>query len=139
MINPDVAIALDVTFAPQAGVSGDDTNEMGVGPALSFGPNFHIKLHNAIRDAAATIELTVQEDIITGRSGTDAWAIQVSQLGVPTALLNVPIRNMHSPIETADMRDIERAGRLLAHFIAGLDENFLASIDWKRVDVSETA
>jgi putative aminopeptidase FrvX len=46
---------------------------------------------------------------------------------------------MHSPIETADMRDIERAGRLLAHFIAGLDENFLASIDWKRVDVSETA
>jgi endoglucanase len=50
--------------------------------------------------------------------------------GIPTALLGVPLRNMHSPVETVDLRDIERAGRLLAQFIASLDGDFLKTIDW---------
>ncbi|MEL6270384.1 MAG: M42 family peptidase [Chloroflexota bacterium] len=131
LIDPDVAIALDVTFAPQAGVSGDDTSEMGSGPTLSIGPNFHIKLHAAIKDAAAALEMPIQDDVLSGRSGTDAWAIQVARLGVPTALLSVALRNMHSPVETIDLRDVERMGRLLAHFIASLDSDFLAAIDWQ--------
>ncbi|MEM6530209.1 MAG: M20/M25/M40 family metallo-hydrolase [Chloroflexota bacterium] len=130
MIEPDVAVALDVTFAPQAGVSGDDTSEIGGGPTLSIGPNFHGKLRGAIKQAAAALEMPMQDDVLSGRSGTDAWAIQVSRQGVPTALLSVPLRNMHSPVETADIRDIERTGRLLAHFIAGLDADFLAAIDF---------
>lgn len=138
-INPDVAIALDVGFAAQPGVSADESLELGGGPALSFGPNFHIKLFEAIHDTAKSLEMKLQDDITPGRSGTDAWAIQVSHQGVPTALLNVPLRNMHSPIETADLRDIERAGRLLAHFIAGLDENFLSTIDWTRPQTDAAA
>ncbi len=131
MIDPDVAIALDVTFAAQPGNTGNGTVELGGGPALSFGPNFHVKLFHAIQEQAKVLEMTLQDDIITGRSGTDAWSIQVARVGVPTALVSVPVRNMHSPVETLDVRDIERAGRLLAHFIAGLDNDFLASIDWK--------
>ena len=130
-IDPDIAIALDVTFGKQPGVNGPDAVDVGGGPALSYGPNFHIRLYDAIQDTAKTLEMSLQDDVITGRSGTDAWGIQVARLGIPTALLNVPVRNMHSPVETVDMRDIERAGRLLAHFIAGLDADFLASIDWK--------
>jgi endoglucanase len=136
-IDPDVAIALDVTFAAQPGVNNDEATDLGGGPALSFGPNFHIKLYEAIKGSAAELEMTLQDDIITGRSGTDAWAIQVARQGVPTALLNVPIRNMHSSVETVDLRDIERAGRLLAHFIGGLDADFLASIDWKAAEATE--
>jgi len=131
-IDPDVAIALDVTFGKQPGVTGDDSQEVGGGPALSFGPNFHVRLYEAIQESAKSLEMDLQDDIITGRSGTDAWGIQVARLGVPTALLNVPLRNMHSPVETVDMRDVARAGRLLAHFIGGLDADFMASIDWKR-------
>lgn len=134
LINPDVAIALDVTFATQPGVNGSGTVELSGGPALAFGPNFHIKLYHAIKAAATDLELPLQEDIITGRSGTDAWGIQVSRAGVPTALLSVPLRNMHSTIETLDVREIERAGRLLAHFITRLDADFLASIDWKQTE-----
>lgn len=138
-IDPDVAIALDVTFASQPGFNGNGAVELGGGPALSFGPNFHMKLFDKIKASAKELEMTLQDDIITGRSGTDAWAIQVARGGVPTALLNVPVRSMHSPVETVDLRDIERAGRLLAHFIAGLDANFLAAIDWKTVTAETEA
>jgi endoglucanase len=56
---------------------------------------------------------------------------------VPTALLEVPLRNMHSPVETCDLRDIERAGRLMAHFIASLDADFLQAIDWEDLKEKE--
>lgn len=129
-IQPDIAIALDVTFAPQPGVDGDDTCEMNGGPAIGIGPNFHPKLVEKIKDTARAYEIKTQDDILPGASGTDAWSIQVALEGIPTALLSIPIRNMHSPVETVDLRDIERTGRLLAHFIAGLDDNFLKAIDW---------
>ncbi len=130
MLNPDIAIALDVTFAPQPGVDSDSTCEMGAGPGIGVGPNFHIKLYDKIRDTAKRAEIKLQDDIIPAASGTDAWAIQVAQAGIPTALLEIPLRNMHSPVETADMRDIERLGRVLALFIADLDADFLRAIDW---------
>lgn len=132
---PDIAIALDVTFAPQPGVDSTATCEMGGGPGIGIGPNFHPLLLDKIRATAARHEINLQDDVLPGNSGTDAWAIQVAREGVPTALLEVPIRNMHSPVETADVRDIERTGRLLAHFIAGLDADFLAAIAWPGLEV----
>lgn len=129
-IAPDIAIALDVTFAPQPGMDADSAIEMSGGPGIGVGPNFHVRLFDRLRETAARHEIRLQDDLLTGNSGTDAWAIQVAREGVPTALLEVPIRNMHSPVETLDLRDIERAGRLMAHFIAELDDRFLAAIDW---------
>lgn len=130
-VDPDVAIALDVTFAKQPGVGeGDGAVALGSGPAIGLGPNFHPKLLDSLRDAAKRIELPFTIDPLPGRSGTDAWAIQVARQGVPTALLSVPIRNMHSPIEMLDLDDIRRAGRLLAEFIAGLEADFLTTIAW---------
>jgi endoglucanase len=134
-IQPDIAIALDVCFAPQAGVDGDDTCELGGGPGIGIGPNFHPKLVDKIKETARAYEIKLQDDHIPGASGTDAWTIQVALEGIPTALLEVPVRNMHSPVETVDLRDIERGGRLLAQFIAGLDADFLAAIDWDDLKV----
>jgi endoglucanase len=127
-IRPDIAIALDVTFGKQPGVDSDTSSELGSGPVLGLGPNFHLKLNEQLRKTAKSIEMRLQDEPIHGNSGTDAWAIQVSQGGVPTALISIPIRNMHSPVETVDLRDIERAGRLLAQFIAGLEDDFLLTI-----------
>ncbi|MEL6526111.1 MAG: hypothetical protein AAFQ07_10425, partial [Chloroflexota bacterium] len=70
--------------------------------------------------------------------GTDAWAIQVARDGIPTALLSLPIRNMHSPVETADLNDLKRTGRLLAHFIASLDADFMSAIDYNTAPEKET-
>lgn len=129
-IQPDIAIALDVTFAPQPGVNGDETCEMGAGPALGIGANFHPRLVEKIKETASREEIKLQDDVIPGNSGTDAWSIQVSLEGIPTALLEVPLRNMHSPVETIELKDVERLGRLLALFIADLDADFLAALDW---------
>jgi endoglucanase len=136
-VQPDIAIALDVTFGAQPGVDADTASEVGGGPVVSTGPNFHVKLVEKIKETARSNEFKFQDDVIPGASGTDAWAIQVAREGIPTALLSIAIRNMHSPVETLDIRDITRTGRLMARFIAGLDAEFLAAIDWD--DLKEPA
>lgn len=137
-IQPDIAIALDVTFADQPGVDTDSASEIGGGPVLGIGPNFHEKLRKQIKETGRYHEIKIQDDPIAGASGTDAWAIQVARQGVPTALLSIPLRNMHSPVEMLDLNDIERTGRLLAHFIAQLDADFLATIDWDELKEETT-
>lgn len=137
---PDIAIALDVTFAKQPGVSENEAPfSLGGGPPISLGPNFHPKLFERLRDTAKALEMTVNIDPLPGRSGTDAWAIQVARSGVPTALVNIPLRNMHSPVEMVDLNDIKRAGRLLAEFITGLEADFLSKIAWDNPLEEETA
>ena len=126
-IQPDCAIALDVGFAEQPGVT-PGAGKLGDGPQLGIGANFHPKMVKRLQDVAAYYDIKWQADIMPARTGTDAWAIQVSRGGVPTALLSIPLRNMHSPVETLDLKDIERCGRLLAHFIAELDESFISSL-----------
>ncbi len=138
-IKPDIAIALDVGFAEQPGIESDEAITMGGGPSLGIGPNFHIRLNEKIEEVANYHEIKMQTETLPGRSGTDAWAIQVSQHGIPTALFSLPLRNMHSPVETLDLNDIERTGRLLAHVIASLDADFLATIDWKDLNEQETS
>jgi endoglucanase len=70
-------------------------------------------------------EIRYQVDPIPGRSGTDAWAIQVTREGVPTALISLPLRYMHQPVEMLAVEDVERAGRWLAGFIGNLEPDFL--------------
>jgi len=137
-IKPDIAIALDVTFAPQPGVDVDNTREMNGGPALGVGANFHPGLNEKIRETARRAEIKMQEEIVPAGSGTDAWSIQVALQGIPTALFSIPIRNMHSPVETVDLRDITRTGRLMAQFIADLDADFLSAIEWSDLKVDAT-
>ncbi|MCY3978212.1 MAG: M42 family metallopeptidase [Chloroflexi bacterium] len=122
-IEPDCAIALDVGFAEQPGVK--TAIKLGGGPLMGIGANFHPKMVRRLQDIAAYYDIKWQADIIPARAGYDSWAIQVSRGGVPTALLGIPLRNMHSPVETLDLKDIERTGRLLAHFICALDDEFV--------------
>lgn len=124
-IAPDVAIAIDVTFGDQNGVSGDRTLGMGKGPAIGIGPNFHPRLVRSLADTAGKLEMPYQMDPTPGHSGTDAWPIQVAREGIPTALLSIPLRYMHTPVETVSLKDVERTGRLMAEFIASLDDEFL--------------
>ncbi len=121
-ISPDVAIALDVSHADMHGVTDPGSLELGKGPGVAFGPNIHPRLYEFLVETAQRYEVPYQVDAVPGRSGTDAWAIQVSRSGVPTGLLSIPLRYMHNPVETLDLGDIRRAGRLLALTIARLDD-----------------
>lgn len=131
---PDVGIAIDVTFGNQPRVSEAESVSMGKGPAIGFGPNIHPKLHEALIEVAKELEIPYQVEPIPGRSGTDAWAIQVTREGIPTALLSIPLRYMHTSVETVSLKDVERTGRLMAGFIGRLDEEFMEKLSWKMED-----
>ena len=129
-IKPQIGIALDVTFARQPGVPDDVTFEMGKGPTINYGPNFHPKLADGLVEAAKALEMAYLLEPSPRPGGTDAYAIQISHEGIPAALVSIPLRSMHTPVETGAIKDIERAGRLIAAFISRLDENSLEKLAW---------
>ncbi|NOY81252.1 MAG: M42 family metallopeptidase [Kiritimatiellaeota bacterium] len=131
-IAPDVGIAIDVGFAKQPGVSAPNQIEIDKGPALAFGPNIHPALFREIKQTANDLEIPVQVEVAPRGTGTDANAMQITREGIPTALLSIPERNMHTPIETLCMKDVTRTGRLLAHFIARMGDDFLDQLTWDR-------
>ena len=123
-IRPDVAIAIDVTFA--------DVEEIEVkldaGPVIGLGPSNHPVVRQRLIKICEDLELKYQSEVMPSGAGTDAYAIEISREGVPTILISIPSRYMHSPVEVIQPKDVERTGRLLAHFIAGLDEPFVDSL-----------
>lgn len=132
---PDLAIALDVTWAkgPLA-QDGGLTFELGEGPTLGYGPNIHPGIYKGLQEAAAAIELKVTPEGQPTLSGTDAAALQIARAGIPTGLICIPQRYMHTMVETMALNDIERTGRLLAEFIARLDGDFLNQLNKSLMD-----
>jgi endoglucanase len=127
-IAPDVALAIDVTFGTQHGSPEAVTFALGQGPTIGIGPNMHPRLTQGLLDAAKRLEFEAPLEPMTGDTRTDGWAIQVARAGIPTGLLGIPLRSMHTPIETVSPQDIERTGRLMAEFIGGLDEEFYRAL-----------
>ena len=125
---PDVAIAIDVTFGAQQGVSERESVKMNGGPALALGPNVHPAVLAGLKRVAGAYELKHQLEIIPGASGTDGWAIQVARGGIPTGLVSIPLRYMHTVVETVAIADVERTGKLLAWYAADLREDLVSEI-----------
>jgi len=127
-LQPDVAIVIDVTFGTQHNAEGVETFALGKGPTVNIGPNMHPKMTQGLLAAAKRIEMEVRLEPLPGYSGTDGWAIQTARSGVPTGIVAIPLRSMHTPVETVAIKDIELTGRLLAEFIGRLDEEFYQSL-----------
>jgi endoglucanase len=123
-ISPDIAIAVDVTFAKQYDDAGSGAFEIDKGPTIGIGPNLHPSIVNRLKKVADTNEIPTLIEPLSGSTGTDAWAIQVAREGIPTGLLSIPVRYMHQPVEVASLNDVERTGRLLKHFINSLEPDF---------------
>jgi len=130
-IHPQIAIAVDGTFAKGPGASGWQTYPMGKGVGLCMGPNMHPFLHTKLTELATKLEIPWFLDVTTSHSGTDAYPMQVTAEGIPTALVEFPLRYMHTPVEMVSVKDIQRAGRLLAEFIASLEADFVDTIVWE--------
>jgi len=127
-LNPTLAIAVDVTFAKGPGAPDDGTFQMGKGLTLGWGPNIHPGLHRAIKETADRLEIPYALEPIPRHSGTDAYALQVARAGIPTMVVGIPLRYMHTPVEVVSMKDIQRVGRLLAEFVCSLDEKFMEKL-----------
>lgn len=127
-IEPDIGIAIDVCHGETPGVPEYRTAPLGKGPAVAQGGNIHPKIHDALKKAAREIGIGVQSEIAPGATGTDAAAIQISREGVAAGLVSVPLRYMHTSVETLSIGDVEKAGRLLAKFIASCDASFVKEL-----------
>lgn len=127
-IAPDIAIAVDVGFGAQQGVAETESINMDAGPSLARGPNIHPLMYERLLGTAKDQEIAHQVEVVGGDSGTDAWAIQVAREGIPTGLLSIPTRYMHTSVETVCVRDVQRTARLMAALIAGLDEEFASRL-----------
>jgi tetrahedral aminopeptidase len=123
-VAPEVAVALDVTFAKQHNDTDPGSFELDKGPTIGVGPNFHPEVVARLRQTADAEEIPYTIEPLPGSSGTDAWGIQLSREGIPVGLISIPVRYMHQPVETVALRDVERAGRLLASFVAALEVDF---------------
>jgi putative aminopeptidase FrvX len=114
---PDAAIVVDVTFATdQPGVELGQITEhkLGSGPVVGRGTSLHPRMFELLYEAGEQqgIPFTVES---TGKgTGTDADAIHLSRAGIPTGLVSVPLRYMHSPVELVSLHDVNAAARLIA-------------------------
>ena len=123
-IRPDVAIAVDVTHATDArGGEPEDEGKvvLGGGPTLSRGPSMHPAVFELLYETAEAEKIPFAVEVSRGTTSTDADAVYLSRHGVATGLVSVPLRYMHSPVEIADLEDIERAVQLIVAFALKLD------------------
>jgi putative aminopeptidase FrvX len=123
-LEPAVAIAVDLTFATdQPGVElGEITKHtLDSGPVIARGTTLHPRVFELLYDAAETEEIAFTVESLGRGTGTDADAIHVSRSGVPTGLVSIPCRYMHSPVELVSLADIEAAARLIAAFAQRLE------------------
>lgn len=122
-VNPDVAIAVDVSHAtdhPDADHRKFGAFELGGGPILSRGPNIHPAVFERLMECAEKANIEVQIEAEPRPTGTDARAIQVARGGVPTGLVGIPLRYMHTPSEMIDLEDLEAVVALLVAFARSL-------------------
>jgi len=127
-LRPDIAIALDVTFATGPGVGETQGFPLGEGITLGFGPNTHPKVHQTLKETAERLEIPHQIEYLPTHSGTDAMALQIAASGAATMVLSIPLRYMHTPVEMVSLKDIRRAARLVTAFAASLQAEDLHAL-----------
>jgi endoglucanase len=122
-LGPDVAVALDVTYAtdvPEVSATDTGAHPLGSGPAIFRSGVVHPRLVSLLRESAEAegIDYTLETD---WRSLTDADVFYAEGAGIPTALVSIPIRRMHTAVETAQLSDLEDTVRLLVAFAHRLE------------------
>jgi endoglucanase len=116
---PQVALAVDVTHATDVrGGEPEDEGKvlLGGGPTISRGPSIHPRVFDLLYEAAEAENIPFAVEVSRGSTSTDADALFLSRHGVATGVVSIPLRYMHSPVEMADIEDIERAVQLVVAF-----------------------
>ncbi len=129
-VQPSCAIAIDVTFGDQPEVQEPKAYPLGKAIPVGVGPNFSKPLQKLIFSAADEEGIKVTHEPMPYPAGTDASSIQTIKEGIPTALISIPLRFMHSPLEMVDENDIRSAVRLLQAVVKKLDHDHREGFSW---------
>ena len=123
-INPDVACAMDVTFATQLGASAPLTYPIGKGLTISVGPVFDKFYNNKIEKICNNEKIPfVYEPDMVG-FGTDAASIRRTRGGIPVSLVSLAIKSMHTPVEIMSLDDLKQLGRFVASYSANIHKDY---------------
>jgi putative aminopeptidase FrvX len=126
-IKPDVAIVTDVchdTSTPMINKVLEGDTVCGKGPVITYGPAVHNKLRELIIDTAAAHKIQIQRDAVSRATGTDTDAFAYANGGIPSALISLPLRYMHTTVEMAEIRDVEASISLLYQSVLRLNPKF---------------
>ena len=116
-LRPDAAIVIDVTHAtdvPGVEIKELGKHELGSGPVITRGSTIHPQLFELLFDTATAEQIPFTVEASARTTGTDADAVHLTRAGVPTALVSIPLRYMHSPVELVQLDDVHAAARLIA-------------------------
>ena len=119
-IAPDFCVAVDVTFGRTPDSPKDGSFVMGGGPTVGIGPNMTRWMCRMLLDQAEKEGISVQKEVMERSSGTNGWGMQIANEGVATAVVSIPLKYMHTPVEVVELSDIEDTARLLAAFAVNL-------------------
>ena len=125
-IKPNIAIAVDVTYtSDNCGISEAETGDisLGKGPVICNNPSIHKKLNGHLRQCAAKLNMAVQTEAASGRTGTDGDIMHKTGLGVLFALVSIPLRYMHYPAEVGCLKDVQDCIDLLAEFFVSCTQD----------------
>lgn len=115
-INPDIAIAVDVSFALTSDAPKDRCGFMGKGAMIGIAPALNKSLSDKLVSIAKEKEIPYQPEVMGAHTGTNADALSNMRGGVVTGVVSIPLRYMHTPIEEIQLSDLEAVGRLLAEY-----------------------
>ena len=121
-IDPDFCVAVDVTHGATPDSGKGRAYDLGGGPAVAIGPNMTRWMTRRMLDKAQDLDIPVQKEVMGGDTGTNAWGMQICNEGIATAVLSLPLRYMHTPVEVVDLADLEQTAQLLAAFTRKLGE-----------------
>ena len=119
-VAPDFCVAVDVTHGKTPDGPADKTFALGGGPAIGVGPNMTRWMTERMIAKAREHSIPYQLEIMSGHTGTNGWEMQISREGVATSVLSLPLKYMHTPVETLSLADMEGVAQLLAAFVEHL-------------------
>ncbi|MDE5855217.1 MAG: M20/M25/M40 family metallo-hydrolase [Ruminococcus sp.] len=118
-INPDIAIAVDVSFAYAEGENEQKCGYLGQGAMIGISPCLSREVSEAIISTAKSANIPYQLEVMNGMTSTNADQYSVSRGGAKVCTLSIPLRNMHTPVEVISLADVSYTAELLASYIKG--------------------
>ncbi len=116
-LDPDEAIAVDVSFGDGIGISPEECGTLGRGGMIGISPSLDMAISRKLIKIAKEKGIAYQEETMGSRTGTNADMISVSREGVRTCTLSIPLRNMHSDVEILELKDLEAVCSLICEYI----------------------
>ncbi len=117
VIDPQYAVAVDVSFGGQPGVEKSESGKLGDGAMIGISPLLSKEVGDILTSVAEKNNYKYQLEVMGGKTSTDADHIALTRKGVKTGLLSIPLRNMHTPVEVVDLEDIKSVSDILAGFV----------------------